>query len=313
MTLMSGGSLGGFLRSHSIAFEETIVAWLIECLSGLDHLIRLNILHSDIKPDNLLLDSLNRLKIGDLGLMEKIPLSTATIIDVRGSPEYLPSETLLKLKKTEKMGVWSVGVTFFEVITGKLPWYVNETARATDERTKTTLAGHAQLRANGLPALRASFFIPSLELEDVLEQMIVLPEPQRATATQVLALPYIVQFSTSRLAALTRKLYLPVDLTSPSLAPPNPVQLNEEHYQLKAEHEQLKVERDLLVAKLEKKKEKVAVAAVCVDELRNTATQNAATITRLLTENDLVYIFFIVTFGFSYVLFYFYFLSSLIV
>ena len=292
MMLMSGGSLGKFLKSNKIAFEDTIVAWLIDCLSGLEHLIRLNILHSDIKPDNLLLDGLNRLKIGDLGLMEKIPSSTANILNVPGSPEYLPSETLLKDKKTEKMNVWSVGVTFFEVVTGALPWPVNETAHNSDERTKTTLAGHAQLRANGLPALRASFFIPSLELQDVLEHyMIQLDEPQRATVTQVLALPYIAQFSATRLATLNRKLYVLTDLASPSLAPPTTVQLNAEHDQLKADHGKIKVERDRLVAELDKEKEIVAVAAVCVDELRNKALQNAATISRLLTENGLVYIF----------------------
>ena len=304
MTFMSGGSLGKFINSNRIAFEETIVAWLIDCLSGLEHLIRLKILHSDIKPDNILLDGDNRLKIGDLGLLENIPPTNSKITTVQGSPEYLPSETLLKLKKTEKMGVWSVGVTFFEVITGTLPWNVKETGRKADQRTKSTLNGHNQLRANGLPALRAAFFIPSFELHDILEHhMIVLDEPQRATASQLLSLPYIAQFTANRLATLNRKLYLPADLAAISLAPPTPIQIKAEHEQLKVEHGQLKVERDRLVAELDEEKMKVVEASVCVEELRYMSVKSASSFAQLLAENDLVYIFlpsFIIFFTFDF-------------
>ena len=231
---MRNGSLGKFLTSNRIAFEETIVAWLIECLSGLEHLIRLNILHSDIKPDNLLLDHDNRLKIGDMGLLEFIPPEHSTITKVQGSPEYLPYETLMKDKKTEKMGVWSVGVSFFEVVTGDLPWTDSGTAGNTQQRTATTLAGHAELQANGFPELRAPFFIPSYELKDVLEnKMIVFDEVQRATVGQILNLPYIAHFKNTRLGTLAHKVYLPDELASHTLAPANPVELYQEHEYLK--------------------------------------------------------------------------------
>jgi serine/threonine protein kinase len=93
---------------------------------GLLHLHSLGILHNDFKPGNIFTlekpDNLMNFKLFDFSvssLMEKPEQNISS--KVLGTPEYMAPEAYKKIK-TSSSDIWSLGVTFYEVITKKLPF-----------------------------------------------------------------------------------------------------------------------------------------------------------------------------------------------
>ncbi|KAJ8499326.1 hypothetical protein OPV22_009878 [Ensete ventricosum] len=95
--------------------------------SGLQVLRVNNVIHRDLKPQNLLLSTYDEnaiLKIADFGFARS--LSPSTLADTRcGTPLYMVPE-VMKLKKYDgKADLWSVGVIFYQLVTGKTPFTAN--------------------------------------------------------------------------------------------------------------------------------------------------------------------------------------------
>lgn len=92
-----------------------------------------NIIHYDIKPDNLLVDSHEKVKIGDFGIsLDKTEKSKAKVRLMNGSPlfaspEYLSGTMFLILaKKAEKPAdIWALGISLYCFVHGKFPFEDN--------------------------------------------------------------------------------------------------------------------------------------------------------------------------------------------
>lgn len=86
---------------------------------GLSHLRRCNILHADLKPDNLLVnEQRNILKVCDLGSAS--PASDNEITPYLVSRFYRAPEIILGIPYDYAIDVWSIGCTLFELYTGKI-------------------------------------------------------------------------------------------------------------------------------------------------------------------------------------------------
>lgn len=86
---------------------------------GLAHLRRCNILHADLKPDNLLVnEQRNILKVCDLGSAS--PASDNEITPYLVSRFYRAPEIILGIPYDYAIDVWSIGCTLFELYTGKI-------------------------------------------------------------------------------------------------------------------------------------------------------------------------------------------------
>ena len=74
LSLMDNGALHYVYHEKNLIFyEDTVVVWLVDGLRALQFFADKGIIHFDIKPANLLLDSNFRLRIGDMGLAEQSP------------------------------------------------------------------------------------------------------------------------------------------------------------------------------------------------------------------------------------------------
>lgn len=94
--------------------------------SGLAAAHAKGIVHRDMKPQNLLIDVNNNVKIVDFGIA-KLQVDGATGMTkagmVMGTPEYMSPEQALGQKIDHRTDIYSLGVIMFEVLTGELPFY----------------------------------------------------------------------------------------------------------------------------------------------------------------------------------------------
>lgn len=81
------------------------------------------IIHRDIKPQNILILEDGRVKITDFGIAMALKNNELTQTDsVMGSVHYLPPEQANGNGSTTKSDIYSTGILFFELLTGKVPF-----------------------------------------------------------------------------------------------------------------------------------------------------------------------------------------------
>lgn len=84
-----------------------------QIISGVDYLLKLKVVHRELKPENLLLDSNKNLKIADFGLSYLYP-NNELLTTACGSPCYAAPEMINgKVYKGVLVDIWSSGIKLF--------------------------------------------------------------------------------------------------------------------------------------------------------------------------------------------------------
>ncbi len=124
MRYMSGGSLDDRLeREGRLALGEAIQIMEKIC-AALDFAHQAGIIHRDLKPGNILFDESGNPCIADFGIA-KLSESKATLTGsaLIGTPAYMsPEQALGKARLDGRSDLYALGVIFFELLTGKLPY-----------------------------------------------------------------------------------------------------------------------------------------------------------------------------------------------
>jgi len=127
MEYIEGGSLQDHLSQNGKPDEEEAVRIFVQICTGLAHAHKKNIVHRDIKPPNVLLALDGTAKLTDFGIARMAEMSDMTMTGATiGTPIYMSPEQERDAKHVDlRADIYSLGATFYELLTGDLPRVIN--------------------------------------------------------------------------------------------------------------------------------------------------------------------------------------------
>ena len=125
MELVEGHTLREYLHEQGQLSYRDGIRFLLPVLSALSAAHKQGIVHRDIKPENILVSREGRIKIADFGLAKGPLLGTTMTAEssvILGSVSYLSPEQVQRGVADSRSDVYAVGITAFEIFTGKKPF-----------------------------------------------------------------------------------------------------------------------------------------------------------------------------------------------
>jgi hypothetical protein len=179
MEFVPGGSVQDLLNNkRKIPIPET-VRMILEAARGLEYAHKKEIIHRDVKPDNFMIGEGNSIKIGDLGLAQRLgeKLSADNEDTVIGTPHYIAPEQVLGRPADVRSDVYSLGSTMYRMIAGFTPFQAPSVRELVNKKA----------REEATPLHAALGGIPESLGKICGKMMARLPEERTQTMTEVIA------------------------------------------------------------------------------------------------------------------------------
>jgi len=123
MEYVPGKTLKEYIIEHSPVAPERAVEIMKQLTSALAHAHQNQIVHRDIKPQNILMDEEGNVKISDFGIAMALSATSYTQTNsVLGTVHYLSPEQARGGTANKKSDIYSLGIVMYELLTGKLPF-----------------------------------------------------------------------------------------------------------------------------------------------------------------------------------------------
>jgi serine/threonine protein kinase len=122
MELADRGSLAGTIEKQQAVPELDMLDIGVKIISALEMALKRNLLHSDIKPENILFNADGEPKLVDFGLARKADDDSAHEGATYGTVFYVAPEKLTHQPETFLSDMYSLGATLYHAVTGHVPF-----------------------------------------------------------------------------------------------------------------------------------------------------------------------------------------------
>ena len=121
MLFCEGGDLYTKIKEQNSKFieEAQIVEWFVQIAMALQYLHEKNILHRDLKTQNIFLTRNKIIKVGDLGIARVLKGNNDMATTIIGTPYYMSPELFSNKPYNSKSDVWALGCVVYEMTTLK--------------------------------------------------------------------------------------------------------------------------------------------------------------------------------------------------
>ncbi|OQR91589.1 protein kinase [Achlya hypogyna] len=183
---IQGGELFDRLLAHGTYSECEAKALTKEMSSALQHLHAQNVVHADVKPENILLQSKQdsaRMILIDFGLSFHASDRACHAWDGSGTVAYAAPEVLSKARITSAIDMWAVGVVLFVLLAGYHPF--DPTNDLSDRELRDRIVSGAY------DFDHPAWVTVSSDAKDLIRQLLQVDPSKRLTATAVLHHPWM--------------------------------------------------------------------------------------------------------------------------
>lgn len=122
MELAEGMTLKRYIRRYGRLSARETVDFAIQIASGLQAAHEHHIIHRDIKPQNILVSDSGTIKVTDFGIARAATGDDTISSSAMGSVRYLSPEQARGGYADERSDIYSLGITIYEMATGKVPF-----------------------------------------------------------------------------------------------------------------------------------------------------------------------------------------------
>ena len=155
MELVEGSILKDVITNKEITLSQRI-NYLEQACEGLAYAHSNNIVHCDIKPQNMLISASGELKLTDFGISQVLDsLSRESTGEIWGSPYYIAPEIARGAAPSPAADVYSMGIVMYEVLTKRLPFLGEDVLTLIEKHQEETPLSPIKINKQIPPALNA--------------------------------------------------------------------------------------------------------------------------------------------------------------